>query len=269
MKVTLTGPQETMLATLYGKALDFRTARPILGGRLAVEVLDQIDYDFRKAGMNPTSAAGVALRSRQLDDWTRAFLTDHPSATVLHLACGLDARPFRIAHPETVRWVDVDLPDVIALREQLLPTPPGDYRIVAGSVTDAGWLESVPADRPVCAVFEGLTMYLHPADVRRLVERITGRFPAGQLLFDVYGTLGIRLQKFVPAVRNSGATLHWGVDDPRELEAWHPGLTLMDALSSVDMPGLDELPRLGQLQMRVLKLIPGLRDIGQILRYRF
>ncbi|GGL41746.1 hypothetical protein [Planomonospora parontospora] len=132
-----------------------------------------------------------------------------------------------------------------------------------------GWLGEVPADRPAVAVFEGLTMYLRKQDGRRLIERITGRFPGGQLLFDCYGTLGVRMQKLVPAVRNAGAVLHWGIDDPHEIEGWHEGLECLDALRSVDMPGLDELPLSGRLGMKVLARIPGLRDVGRIMRYRF
>lgn len=268
-KVTLTGAPETLLATLYGRALDSRAPRSVLHDETAARAVERIDYDFRRTGMTATTAAGVALRGRQLDTWTREFLDAHPDATVLHLACGLDTRAQRLAPGPSVRWIDLDHPDVVALRERLLPPPPGDYRLVGASVTDDGWLDSVPADRPTVAVFEGLTMYLRKEDGRRLVERITGRFPGGQLLFDSYGTIGIRMQKLVTAVRNSGATLHWGIDDPRELEAWHDGLVLLDALRSVDMPGLDLLPCSGRVQMRVLAQLPRLRDVGRILRYRF
>jgi len=269
-KITLTGASETLLATLYGRALDSRAPRSVLHDDAAHRAVQRIDYDFRRhTGMTATTAAGVALRGRQLDGWTRQFLAEHPDATVLHLACGLDTRAHRLGVAPSVRWIDVDQPQVVALRERLLDAPAGDYRMVGASVTDDSWLEAVPADRPTVAVFEGLSMYLRKEDGRRLVERITGRFPSGQLLFDCYGTLGIRLQKLVPAVRNSGATLHWGIDDPRELEGWHEGLVCLDALRSVDMPGLDLLPRAGRLQMRVLALLPGLRDIGRILRYRF
>ena len=268
-KIDLTGAPETMLATLYGRALDSRAPRSVLHDDAAARAVERIDYDFGRTGMTATTAAGVSLRARQLDDWTREFLAAHPEATVLHLACGLDTRAQRLGVPPGVRWIDLDHPDVVALRERLLPTPEGDYRLVGGSVTDDGWLESVPADRPTVAVFEGLTMYLEKEDGRRLIERITGRFPSGQLLFDCYGTIGIRLQRLVPAVRNAGATLHWGIDDPRELEAWHEGLVLLDALRSVDMPGLELLPRAGRIQMGVLAHLPKLRDVGRILRYRF
>lgn len=268
-KVTLTGAPETLLATLYGRALDSWAARSVLHDDAAARAVERIDYDFRRTGMTATTAAGIALRGRLLDAWTREFLAAHPEATVLHLACGLDTRAQRLAAGPGVRWIDLDHPDVVALRERLLPPPDGDYRLVGASVTDEGWLETVPADRPTVAVFEGLSMYLRKEDGRRLVERITGRFPSGQLLFDCYGTIGIRLQKLVPAVRNAGAILHWGIDDPRELEAWHDGLVLLDAVRSVDMPGLDLLPSTGRIQMRVLALLPKLRDVGRILRYRF
>jgi O-methyltransferase involved in polyketide biosynthesis len=268
-KVTLTGAPETMLATLYGRAIDSRASRSILHDDTAARAVERIDYDFRRTGMTATTAAGVALRGRRLDDWTREFLGAHREATVLHLACGLDTRAQRLAPGPSVRWVDIDHPEVVALRERLLPPPPGDYRLVGASVTDEGWLESVPADRPTVAVFEGLSMYLQKANGRRLIERITSRFPSGQLLFDCYGTIAIRLQKLVPAVRNAGATLHWGVDDPHELETWHDGLKLLDALRVVDMAGLDLLPLAGRIQMRVLAHLPVLRNAGWILRYRF
>ncbi|CAM3959068.1 class I SAM-dependent methyltransferase [Kibdelosporangium persicum] len=268
-KITLTGAPETMLATLYGRALDSRRPNSVLNDVEAARAVSRIDYDFRKTRMKGTSAVGVAIRAKVLDDWTREFIAAYPSATVLHLACGLDTRAQRIAPPGTVRWVDLDLPDVVALRSRLIIPPGGDYRLVGASVTSGSWLDEVPADRPTVAVFEGLSMYLHKEDGKRLIERITGRFPTGQLLFDCYGSTGIKLQKLVPAVRNAGATLHWGLDDPREVEGWHPGLKCLDALRSVDMPGLEKLPLGGRLGLKVISKIPGLRDAGRILRYRF
>ncbi len=62
----------------------------------------------------------VALRGTQFDSWITDYLNGHPDAVVLHLGCGLHSRAFRIA-PEGVRWFDVDLPQVIALRRKLYP----------------------------------------------------------------------------------------------------------------------------------------------------
>ena len=268
-KITLTGAQETLLATLYGRALDSRSPNSVLNDTAAADAVQHIDYDFGKTRMKGTSAVAVAIRAKVLDTWTSEFLAEHPSTTVLHLACGLDTRVQRLNPPASVRWFDVDLPEVMELRSRLLAQPSGDYHEISASVTDSEWLSCVPDDRPTVAVFEGLSMYLTRQQGHSLIQRITSRFPSGQLLFDVYGTLGIKLQKLVPAVRNAGATLQWGVDDPHEIETLHPSLECLDALRSVDMPGLDNLPLSGRISLAVSARIPKLRDAGRIMRFRF
>lgn len=269
VKITLSGAPETMLATLYGRAQDAVSPNSVLHDHYAAQAVGRIDYDFSKTKIKGTQAIGVALRARQLDVWTSEFLAAHREATVLHLACGLDTRIFRINPPETVRWVDVDYPDIIALRRALLPERGGDYRILGSSVTEESWLDDIPADRPTLAVFEGLTMYLTQAEGQSLIRRITGRFPSGQLAFDCYGSIGITLQKLVPAVRNAGATLHWGIDDPGQIEALHPGLHCLDDLRSTEVAGEEHLPLSGRIQMKVISHIPALRDIGRIMRFSF
>jgi O-methyltransferase involved in polyketide biosynthesis len=268
-KITLTGAQETLLATLYGRALDSRSRDSVLNDTTAADAVQRIDYDFSKTRMKGTSAVAVAIRAKVLDTWTLSFLTEHPSSTVLHLACGLDTRVQRLNPPSSVRWFDVDVPEVMELRSRLLPKASGDYHEISASVTDSDWLSSVPDDRPTVAVFEGLSMYLTKEQGHSLIQRITLRFGSGQLLFDVYGTLGIKLQRLVPAIRNAGATLHWGVDDPHEIETLHPSLECLDALRSVDMPALDKLPLSGRISLAVSARIPKLRDTGRIMRFRF
>jgi O-methyltransferase involved in polyketide biosynthesis len=267
--ITFTGTQETMLATLYGRALDSRSRNSVLNDTAAGDAVQRIDYDFGKTGVKATDAVGIAIRAKVLDTWTSSFLAEHPSATVLHLACGLDTRVERLNPSASVRWFDVDLPQVMELRSRLLPQSSGDYHQISASVTDPEWLASVPDDRPTVAVFEGLSMYLTQDQGHQLIQRITARFPSGQLLFDVYGTWAIKLQKLMPAIRHAGATLHWGVDDPHEIEALHPGLECLDALRSVDLPGLDKLPMSGRISLAVTARIPKLRDMGRIMRFRF
>src|SRR5262249_49320919 len=42
------------------------------------------------------------------------------SDLVLNLAAGLDTRPYRMDLPASLRWVEVDLPDLIAHKEDVL-----------------------------------------------------------------------------------------------------------------------------------------------------
>src|SRR5215469_9526857 len=112
-KVHLTKEKETLLATLYCKALDSRSKDSILSDKTAEDVVRRIDYDFRKLKIRKDDPASVAIRAKYLDRWTTEFLTNHPDATVLHLGCGLDSRVDRIQPSKTVGWYDIDYPEVI------------------------------------------------------------------------------------------------------------------------------------------------------------
>jgi O-methyltransferase involved in polyketide biosynthesis len=159
------------------------------------------------------------------------------STTVLHLGCGLDARVFRVDPGPGVRWVDVDLPDVIALREKLYPKRAGHQRI-GTSVTDLAWLDAIPGDRPVLVVAEGLTMYLPHEDGIALFRRITEQFPSGQVAFDGYSAAMVRLVSRLASVRGAKVKLVWGVDDPTDLEKEVPRLRLVDEVAFLTMPDL-------------------------------
>lgn len=67
VQVQLTKEQETLLATLSGRALDCLAARPILGDQTAVKAVCRLDYDFSRLKMSATDAVGVAVRAKYLD----------------------------------------------------------------------------------------------------------------------------------------------------------------------------------------------------------
>ena len=122
--VDLTGAAQTMLTTLYLKALDADFERPVLGDRYAKEAVGRLDYDWREIGITGRWAPLITVRTAQYDIWARQFLAVHEHATVVHLGCGLDSRVFRIDPGPCVEWYDVDYPAVIALREKIYPTRP-------------------------------------------------------------------------------------------------------------------------------------------------
>jgi methyltransferase (TIGR00027 family) len=218
----------TNLCTLYLRAYESRSPAPILDDKAAAEAVDRIDYDWarmRRAMRPGSNQYMVTMRAKQLDDWSADFLRRHPDAVVLHLGCGMDTRAFRLDPPETVRWFDVDQPDVIALRRKLYDDRDG-YRMIGSSVTDEAWLDEVPTDRPTLVVAEGLVMYLTEPEVRRLLQRLTDRFGGGELVFDTVSPLGPRLSK----VLTKGIT-KWGIRDARELEQWNPRLRFLERSS--------------------------------------
>lgn len=279
-KIHLPNERATYLPTLYGKALDSRAERPILGDTFADEVVHKIDFDFGKLRLAKGGSITLPIRAKQLDGWAREFLAAHPSAIVLHLGCGLDSRVFRIDPPVTVHWFDVDLPDVIDLRRQLYPER-HDYTLIGASVTDLSWLDMVPGDAPVLVVAEGLMMYLPEEQGVALLDRIVSQFPGGEIIFDAYSKLTERVLTWVAPLIARSTTLSgdgeplalpWGIDDPHKLEMQVPGLKLESVVSFLTMPELSEQLGRSRTQEAVGKRLARLgwyRNSMLHLRYSF
>jgi O-methyltransferase involved in polyketide biosynthesis len=202
----------------------------------------------------------VALRSAQFDALITAYLNDHPDAVVLHLGCGLHSRAFRMAAPEGVRWFDVDLPNVIALRRQLY-SESDTYRMVGSSVTDPGWINELPAGGPVLIVAEGLLMYLTPAEVTELLHRLVDRFDTGELLADLLSEWGPRMSRIF-----TSDLIKWGTRDGGEITRWDARLRLIE--DSPIMAGFDKIPPTPQrLLYRMLYGIPAIRNYDRLFRF--
>ena len=219
----------TNLVTLYLRAYESRSRRPILGDHAAAEAVDRINYDFKRIHRSSLPASNqylVVLRAKQLDDWCADFLRQHPDAVVLHLGCGLDGRAFRLGVPPSVLWFDVDKPSVIELRSRLYDDTE-HYRMIGSSVTDPQWLDQIPTGHPTLVVAEGLLMYLRESEVRQLLERLTDRY-SGEMLFDTLSPLAPRLSKVL-----TKGIVKWGTGNVREMETWNPRLRFVEQTSTL------------------------------------
>lgn len=267
----LEGSQETLLITLYAKAMDNRATPSILRDALADDVVRHIDYDFERFGLGPSDIRGLALRSRIIDGWTRAALQSRPDTLVLHLACGLDSRVFRVDPPLEVDWIDLDFPEVIRLREALLPQRAGRYRTLPSNVMEPDWIERLDDQRPVLVIAEGLFPYLDEHRARELVRRLIERFPqGGQLLCDLYSPLALRLLRRATMIRATQARIgDWTRAEPRSLEAWHPRLQFVDEPRLSEVAEVVALPRAQRWLFKLYDRVEWLRNLGRVARFRF
>lgn len=236
-RVALTPEQETLLITLYAKA---QPGNPIFFDPMAHDILNRIDYDFTRLHIPYKTIVLICQRAKKLDTVTRDFLAKHPGGIVLQLGCGLDSRFWRVDDGR-VTWYDLDMPPVVELRRKLFAVSER-YHLIAASVTDPEWMDMVTSGgQPVLVVAEGLLMYLSEVDARRLVLRLHETFPGCQLIADVFSRLTARSATKHPSLKRTGATIGWGMDDPRELEAWAPGLRLLEEWYFTDDPDLVHL----------------------------
>lgn len=270
-KIGLSGVKETLLITLYGKAGESRMPDSLLKDRFAAEVVERVDYDFSRLKMRSDDLVGLANRAYQIDQWTRAFLAAHERPVVLHLGCGLDSRIFRIAPAATVRWFDVDYPDVIVLRRRLYPAQPADT-MIASSVTDPAWPEQLPSAGPTLIIAEGLLMYLSQAAVKDLLGGLARRTGGGELVFDGFNRLGVKLAAASRMIRATGATFGWSLESARELERLVPALRLVEDRMIYDPANVAQFYRFSlpaRLAIRTMCLVPAFRRLGRLMRYRF
>ena len=264
--VHLDNEKATLLITLYAKALDYRSKHPILGDKAADDLVRSIEYDFAKfTGFGNDNL--TVVRAKQYDDWIREFIATRHDALILYLGCGLDTRALRIDPPPTVSWYDLDYPDVIALREQFFVPRPG-YAMIASSVTDPGWLEMLPRDRPTMIVAEGLLEYLNETDVRALLNRLTTHFERGEIAFDVLSSFAVRLGRS-QLEATTGARHLWAVDDTRTIEQLDPKLKKSAELSWLALPSVKKLPLVFRLLFTGATAFPRFRNMLRLLRYEF
>jgi O-methyltransferase involved in polyketide biosynthesis len=236
-KIKLTPEQETLLITLYAKA---QPGNPLFFDPQAQDILNRVDYDFTRLRVPYKTVILVCQRAKKLDAVTRDFLSEHPNGVVLHLGCGLDSRFWRVDNGQ-VDWYDLDMRPVIELRQRFYPASER-YHLIASSVTDLDWMEMVEAaDRPVLVVAEGLLMYLGEVEVRRLLLRLQKAFPNCRLIADVFSRMTARAATQHPSLKQTGAAIGWGIDDPREIEAWSPDIALLEEWFFTQDPDLDHL----------------------------
>ncbi len=181
----LTGVSETALLTLQVRASEARRPDSIIDDPMAILLADSIDYDFAKFGF--ARRQDMAVRALGYDRQTRRYLLDHPKATVVALAEGLQTSFYRLDASDVgnqFRWLTVDLPPMIDLRRKLLPLS-DRVEMCAQSALDFSWMDRVDTDHGVFVTAEGLLMYLQPEDALALITECAKRFPGGQMMFDL------------------------------------------------------------------------------------
>ncbi|MGV9799434.1 class I SAM-dependent methyltransferase [Mycobacterium sp. NPDC003449] len=184
-KVSLTGVSETALLTLQVRAQEARRSDRILDDPMAVRLVDTIDFDFAKFGYSRRQ--DMALRALTFDGATRDYLRDHPKATVVALAEGLQTSFYRLGAAglgDQFRWLTVDLPPMVELRDKLLE-PSDRVTSCAQSALDFSWMDRVDPADGVFITAEGLLMYLQPDEAMGLIGECARRFPGGQMAFDL------------------------------------------------------------------------------------
>jgi methyltransferase (TIGR00027 family) len=257
----LDGLEKTALLPLYIRAVEARRSHPLIRDDRALKMVESIDFDFSSLRIPSVSAVPSLLRVRQFDRMADSFLCRHPRTVVVNLGCGLDTRFFRVDNG-IVRWYELDLPGVIALRRNFFREN-NRYRFLACSVLDFDWMETVTGDgQSYLFLAEGVLMYLSQEEVRNLVFGLSEQFPGSELIFDAASLRMVKMSRRHPSLKSVGAAMKWGIRKSAELESWKHGISLLEEWFYYDTYEL----RLGW--ENIFRFFPPVRDLFRILRYK-
>ena len=229
--------QETLIIPLLGRLVRSERFPKLFSDPEAKRICDSLDYDFAEKRKKMESTAGlfgaleVAQRQYDLCCEVEAYLKDHPTAAVVNLGCGLDDT-FRKCDNGLCRGYNVDLPDVIRVRNDLLPVREREQNL-AFDLNDFGWMDKIDGSNGAVFYAAGVFYYFRTADVKKLFQAMAERFPGGVLVFDSCNARGAKLMRktWLKEAGITDVSAYFSLEDESELRRWSDRFTLVSARS--------------------------------------
>lgn len=264
--------QETLMIPLLGRKICTEAFPELYKDETAVKLCEMVDYDFSELEKKAQStfyrfgALEAAMRNLDIRYEIEDYLKTHPNASIVNMGCGLDSTG-RAVDNDTVKIYNVDFPDIIKVREEMLPN--GDREVSIGTdLNDLTWLNQIDGTGGVVFFATGVFHYLTTSQVKQLVLTIEKQFPGARLVFDTVGTLGHKLM-MKGVLKNFGITDVSGYfhvnDVQKELGNWSKNMKLssrgyMLGYYDLKTPGVTGFHRFlskigdGWLKMRIVKM---------------
>lgn len=152
---------------------------------------------------------GVVSRTPWIDSRITDIISNESVDQVVFLGAGLDTRAFRLPALRAADVYELDLPELISVKEQLFTEIADDAQQQAKSLTRIGtdlsqieWVQHLiesgfNPEKPTLFIMEGLIYYLDEGQVEALGRQIRNCSAEGShLLFDCINTESIRLRSF-------------------------------------------------------------------------
>ena len=219
--------QETLIIPLYARKVCSELYPNLYRDETAVRLIDEIDYDFSEAEKNSRSlmqrfgSLEVAMRQNDLAFEVRDYLKDHPKAAVVNLGCGLDGTG-RACDNGNCKIYNLDYPDVIAVRNELLPAGEREENIPC-DLNDTAWFSKIDASGGAIFFASGVFYYFLTEQVKALVQSMANAFPGGVLVFDAANRTAVKMiaKTWLKSAKIKDVGAYFAVSDaPKEIGAW-------------------------------------------------
>ena len=224
--------QETLIIPLNGRKVCSDRFPHLFKDPEAERICNMLDYDFEEKGKRMESGAGlfgaleVAQRQYDLGWEVKDYLKSHPKAAVVNLGCGLDDT-FRKCDNGTCLGYNIDLPDVIAVRNEILPAGEREVNLAA-DLNDFKWMEQIDATNGAVFYAAGVFYYFRTEDVKTMFLGMNQRYPGGVIAFDSCNRRGAKMMTKTwlkeAGIKDVGA--FFSLEDKSEIESWSDRFTV-------------------------------------------
>ena len=238
--IDLGSVQKTLFLPVWGRAMESKKEHPLLVDKTALEIIERVDFDFSTVARNIQTLSQYAwiMRSLIVDRAIEAYTRQYPDATIVNIGCGMDTTFERVDNGR-LTWYDLDLPDVIRLREQFIPESER-RKFMATSFLETGWLEEIRPAEHILFIAAGVFYYFEAQEIREFLTRLADSFPGSQIVFDVSSPYGVKVANRM-VIRNAGldekSFLKWGLDRKETLAAWDPRFRILATYMYYKDPG--------------------------------
>jgi methyltransferase (TIGR00027 family) len=191
-----------------------------------------IPENSAKRGDEALTEIGVVIRTKFFDDFLLHALAEYPIRQVVILAAGMDTRGFRLALPAQTRLFELDQPELLAQKDELLSSadasPACLRRTVGIDFIKEHWPEALLRSgfkprQPTVWLIEGLLPYLSESAIPHLLNIVTAlSAPDSQLGFTAINRemlTSASTQLWVKSMEDAGVPWLSGMDDPEALLA--------------------------------------------------
>lgn len=204
----------------YARALESERPDALFHDRFARRLAGETGETIaREIGTVGLIAGGLAVRTAVLDELILETISQHQVDLVLNLAAGLDTRPWRLPLPPDLRWVDVDLPHVLALKASVIGSeqPHCPYESLSANVVNsdarARVLQHCAKARRALVVSEGFLVYLSAEQVTALARDLHKESYIRWWLTDLTGPRALAMLQRVWGPRFPDASFQFGPAD--------------------------------------------------------
>ena len=223
--------QETLIIPLYARKVCSELYPNLYRDETAVRLIDEIDYDFSEAEKKSRSlmqrfgSLEVAMRQNDLAFEVRDYLKSYPKAAVVNLGCGLDSTG-RACDNGSCKMYNLDFPDVIAVRNELLPAGEREENIPC-NLNDTAWFSEIDASNGAVFFASGVFYYFLTEQVKALVQCMADSFPSGVLVFDAANRTAVKMiaKTWLKSAKIKDVDAYFAVSDAqKEISPWNSRL---------------------------------------------